>query len=767
MTSIFSLKKENDPINNANKKDSLIKVNHLLEILEKIFISPNYDVNFQLIYSKCHEICQNRMTNDLYSMIDVLINKIIQSYYEKLILVPDSEYLKEYISTFFYFQTKTQAITDALLYMERVRLRFKLGEETLIQNCMLTFFKRLLIETSNLKQKFISSMRAELNKVRRSNYIDNGLLHLVFKMIRELRFFAHGSNSCKKFYIEEIHPIIIKETQTFFSEEFPINSINNVKSCFEYLHNIDKVLKSEDLLFDEFEEKEEILMIIINNLIVYKAEYIFNYGVKSTILQESTESMSNLSLVYSLFFLRPNISQQTFYHHFNELIHNLLRDLENNFIRKNNFNRIEYFNFFQYVEELCALKHLFSNIQFNSFQCNTKIEQILKMSFEKLVNKYDDFMGNFIKLIHEEVKISTKTKSNVKVREFSEKFRTIFKLLSDKDLFEIEYRKNLSKRLLRNSQLIKETEIEFYDILKRESGVNFIKKIETMFNDIYISQDINYEFRMKKSLNQVKKKTPNSSNKSLPTTSINKYCDFYVKVLSNESWPIDREKSNPFISLPKELDIHVQEFTNFYNSKFKNRQLIWIHEYSWAEMNMRTYGSPLKVKLIVSSIQMSILMLFNKNSILTINDICSSLSMLNQDGKSLISQQLTPLIKSGILYEGNKSTLILNEKFSSKHNKIILNNSSKKPILPHSTEEKEVSHFVIEDRKHQIDAVIIKILKSSRKIHFDQLKLRIIEECRNYFVPEISLIKGRLDNLSDRNLITRDCEDTNIFVYTA
>ena len=98
---------------------------------------------------------------------------------------------------------------------------------------------------------------------------------------------------------------------------------------------------------------------------------------------------------------------------------------------------------------------------------NEKVEHIVKNLFEKVVNQNHQFLFSFVKLVHDEIKLNQKLRSNAKIKDFLDKFFTIFKLINDKDLFENEYRKCLSKRLIRNASMIKEMEVDFYRIMNR------------------------------------------------------------------------------------------------------------------------------------------------------------------------------------------------------------------------------------------------------------------------------------------------------------
>ena len=102
--------------------------------------------------------------------------------------------------------------------------------------------------------------------------------------------------------------------------------------------------------------------------------------------------------------------------------------------------------------------------------------------------------------------------------------------------------------------------------------------------------------------------------------------------------------------------------------------------------------------------------------------------------------------------------LILNEMFFDSNEKINLNyrglTSGEKKFEENI---KEISHFILEDRKYQIDAAIMHLLKNYKgeKMNFDKLKQMVFDFIKNFFVPEENIIKSRLNNLLERNLIVK------------
>ena len=532
-----------------------------------------------------------------------------------------------------------------------------------------------------------------------------------------------------------------------------------------------------------------------------------------------TYSLSNsesFKKIYELIFeheyTKKDENTSKFINSFNTMLSKLLQKISKNFIIKKNNSKIEYLNFFQYVEEIFQIKKKCSNFLLTSMKNNSKIDHMIKANFEKIINeeKSDSFNINFGKLLHEEIKLCQKIKSSERLADFKEKFQCIFKFINNKDLFEENYRKFLQKRLLRNSSMMKENEFIFYEIMKEENGFNYVKKIEKMINDIFYSQNINLDFRKKYLI----KNEPN----------------FYIKILSQDSWPFDDyikneiKANNPiiinnnavnnsqnlinsdemkeskdnllFLQKSKSTEINYSEnkinnisltlnhnsssniiitpkknikypaclsygldlFEKYFQNQFSHRYLTYVPSLSWAEIyNIPGFFIKDSIKshsFIVSFYQVCILMHFKKNKLsVKIKILCEELNLSEKE----LETHYEYLIKSGLVNKKDDE-LILNEFYFNENEKINLNYRGlmlgEKKLEENN---KEISHFVLEDRKYQIDAAIMHLLKNYKgeKMNFNKLKSLVSDFVKNFFVPEENMIKTRINNLLERNLIVK------------
>jgi len=98
----------------------------------------------------------------------------------------------------------------------------------------------------------------------------------------------------------------------------------------------------------------------------------------------------------------------------------------------------------------------------------------------------------------------------------------IFRYLENKDVFEGHYKNSFGKRLLEQRNINEEAERALLLKLKEECGLMYTQKLEVMFKDIKISEQLSDDFQ-------------NSAMfKNMPAG-----LEISVKVLSTGHWPFD------------------------------------------------------------------------------------------------------------------------------------------------------------------------------------------------------------------------------------
>mmetsp|Transcript_29888 Transcript_29888/g.26440 ORF Transcript_29888/g.26440 Transcript_29888/m.26440 type:complete len:193 (-) Transcript_29888:34-612(-) len=188
---------------------------------------------------------------------------------------------------------------------------------------------------------------------------------------------------------------------------------------------------------------------------------------------------------------------------------------------------------------------------------------------------------------------------------------------------------------------------------------------------------------------------------------------------------------------------------------------------SWSYMHgtchiSSTFGSK-KYNLILTTYQTSIVLLFNDNNEMTLSQICGNLKteepLLKNMLASLSCKKYKILAKSGDQKViSNDDIFSVNEKFKSKLRVITI----PAPIIKETFNREKVDI----DRTHAIDANIVKIMKSRKKMSYMHLLNEVMKQLQ-VFKPTAAMIKTRIESLIDRDYMERDPENSQVFIYLA
>ena len=835
---------------NIENQEMKEKIENLIDLLNKQMTQENYELDFMLAHTKCYEICQHWKSEELYNEMEKLIKKIILDFLEEIKKLTDDEpqflFMNNFIKNFNFFKNKLKKSCEAFSYLDKIYKKnlvasaqteeiqniLKNDESYIYFRGMKLYYENLIYD-KDIKEKILKVVIREFINLRNFDFKNSQVFQAFFEIITDKKYRSD-------FYENELMQLITNEIKRFYqqlsnkyiTEELGINIINinanNTEKNNNNINIVDKekrynILKSfllklyelinkEEVYFKNISEKNNLLNYIYEITIINNYEILYKFCIKKMFKLNDIDNFKKIyELIFDHEFTKKEEITSKFINSFNTMLTKILQKISKNFILKKNHGKIEYLNFYQYVEEIYKIKKKCSNFLLNAMENNTKIDHIIKANFEKIINeeKSDSFNINFGKLLHEEIKLCQKIKNNERLADFKDKFQCIFKFINNKDLFEENYRKFLMKRLLRNSSMMKENEFIFYEIMKEENGFNYVKKIEKMINDIFYSQNINFDFRKKYLI----KSEPN----------------FYIKILSQDSWPFDdyikneikannpiiinnnmnnsqnllnseemKESKDNLLSLQKckSTEINFSEnklnnisltlnhtnssniiitpkknikyplslssgmdlFEKYFQNQFSHRYLTYVPSLSWAEIyNIPGVFIKDDIKshsFIVSFYQVCILMHFKKSNFsVKVKTLCEELNLSEKE----LETHYEYLIKKNLVIKKNDE-LILNELFLDQNEKINLNyrgllNGEKKM----EENAKEISHFVLEDRKYQIDAAIMHLLKNYKgeKMNFGKLKQLVCDYVKNFFVPEENIIKSRISNLLERNLIAK------------
>src|ERR1700722_20314372 len=117
--------------------------------------------------------------------------------------------------------------------------------------------------------------------------------------------------------------------------------------------------------------------------------------------------------------------------------------------------------------------------------------------------------------------------------------------------------------------------------------------------------------------------------------------NFSIMVLGTNFWPLNAP-TNDFV-IPAEIQSTYDRFQKYYQQKHSGRKLTWLWNYSKNEL--RTNYLNQKYILMTSSYQMAVLLQYNNNDTLSLDELVAATAI----SKEILSQVLSLLVKAKIL----------------------------------------------------------------------------------------------------------------------
>ena len=162
----------------------------------------------------------------------------------------------------------------------------------------------------------------------------------------------------------------------------------------------------------------------------------------------------------------------------------------------------------------------------------------------------------------------------------------------------------------------------------------------------------------------------------------------------------------------------------------------------------------------MSPFQTMICFLFNKSKLrkITLNEI---LNIFPIQSTQKIIDSIESLITINLLIKEGKDIFLLNNNFSSNQTKIIIKSNFE---LNSKINEENNNKIIQNQKKYLIDSKIMVIMKSNKKLSHNELINSILTSLQNDFIPEILLIKNRIESLIEKGYISRK---TDYYEYIA
>lgn len=168
--------------------------------------------------------------------------------------------------------------------------------------------------------------------------------------------------------------------------------------------------------------------------------------------------------------------------------------------------------------------------------------------------------------------------------------------------------------------------------------------------------------------------------------------------------------------------------------------------------------------LVVSTFQCIALMLFNSQREVTLKAMCEATKIPADECKrqvlSMTVSRNRLLLRDGSSKDIEDDTkLWVNNEFTHEKMKVVVGLIKKEE----KAEATQVAEAPVE-RKHVVDAAIVRVMKSRKKLDHNTLLEEVFRQC-TLFKPQPSQIKVQIEHLISREFLKRDPEKRNFYIY--
>jgi cullin 3 len=721
------------------KNDAQDKLNKIMNAIDQIYQENASTLSFQVLYTSGYQIVLHKHGELLYNGVKKALSDYIKGVREKIMKCTDEVFLKDLLAQWEKHRTSVSMVRDILMYMDRNYVpQYK---KTPVYELGIKLFGQEVFHLSTLER--IQRLIMEIIRKDRDGEVvaDRFLLKSLSQMMLEI--------SKKDIYQPHFETRFLLESREYFTRE--ASMFFERSTATDYLQKVMERLKEEReraarCLDEETKSKIEgvIKLVMIDN---YKQVIIEKEGSGCIVMLREWR-VADLRLVFDVLSLVPGALNPCV-----DLVENFCREQGYQIVKDKDMDEKP----LEMIEQLIQLKERYEDLLVKAFSTK-KGENVMrdaafsgavKKAFDDTINANERFPEYLSLYIDSKLK---KGKQQILETEFDVLFDQVialFRHLREKDIFEKYYKNHLAKRLLGQKSQSDEAEKSFISKLKTEFGYQFTTKLEGMFSDMRISRE-NME----------------SYKNSLQLQGITPPIDLSVHVLTTGYWPINLTVN---INVPSELEKACTIFKDFYLNSHTGRRLTW--QFNMGTADIRTNGFDKRYELNVSTFQMILLLLFNDAETLTYGDILSATKIpQNEVKKNLLALTVKSKTHEKLLVRNPEKTLDSSTTFtcSNEFKSKLLKVKIVPVVLKESKEQvKETQEKVDEERKWQLDATIVRIMKARKVLEHRDLVVEVTKQLQQRFMPAPDLIKKRIESLIEREYLARDEQSRSKYNYLA
>ena len=690
-------------------------------------------LSFEELYRNAYNMVLHKFGDKLYSGLTETITLHLKSVAGEVQAANDEQFLLELKDKWDKHKLSSIMIRDILMYMDRTYVASQ--KKVPVYERGLQIFRDEVCRNARIKDRLLEMLLDLVQRERQGEMIERSLVKTVTSMLVELG---------RDVYQRDFEAAFLQASATFYQIES--NEYISQNSAADYLRKAEQRLEEEKERVAHYLDKAsepKIREVAERELIAKHMRTIAEMEHSGIVAMIEDNKIADLGRAYELF---KRITAPTPGLH-------VIRDIMAAHVKARGTQLVNdderNSDPVQYVQGLLALRDKYEAVISTAFGADKQFYNALNASFESFVNlnqRSPEFISLFV---DEQLRKGMKGTSEEEVEAVLDKVVMLFRYLQEKDVFEKYYKQHLAKRLLGGRSISDDAERSMIGKLKIECGYQYTSKLEGMFMDMRVSSDTQEGFRT-----------------AMGGSSKVDGIELSVHVLTTGFWPTQLGAK---CALPPQILRCCETFKEHYLKQHSGRRLTWQSNMGSADLKA-SFAPGRKYEINVSTHLMCVLLQFNGSPTMSYADLASATeippSELKRALQSLACAKFKILNKEPKgrnVDEGDSFTF--NSDFTSKQIRFKVGTVT--ATKENEVEKQETRQKVDEDRKPQIEAAIVRVMKSRKEMEHNSLIAEVTSQLTSRFLPHPNVIKKRIESLIEREFLERDKDNYRNYKYLA
>lgn len=749
----------------------------LKRAIQEIQRKNNSGLSFEELYRNAYTMVLHKHGERLYNGLREVIQDHMTVVRERIVQSMNSGVFLETMADAWTDHTVAMVmIRDILMYMDRIYVAQN-PHVLPVYNLGLESFRVEILKNNGIGDRLRDSLLELIKNDRKSNQINWHGIKNACEMLISL-----GLES-RRVYEEEFERPLLKETSDYYKDVCQSLLSGENDACF-YLQQVENEIHDEGSRASRYLDKQteaKILQVMDDVMVADHMNtivYMPNGGVKFMLEHKKVDDLTRIFRIFKRIAESPTVPTSGL-KVLLKAVSEYLVETGTNIVKNDDLLK----NPVGFVNELLQLKDYFSSLLVTAFGDDREFKNRFQHDFETFINSNRQ-SPEFIALYMDDMLRSVqKCVSDTEMDNRLDNVMILFRYLQEKDVFEKYFKQYLAKRLLLDKSSSDDMEKALLAKLKTECGCQFTQKLENMFRDKELWQTLATNFR---------EWTTGQSQKI--------QFEISLRVLTAGVWPT--VQCNPVL-LPQELSLAYEMFTQYYTEKHTGRKLTINTLLGNADVKATFYPPPKASQsneedgpgpstsgggggggeakerkqehkiLQVNTHQMIILLQFNHHNRISCQQLVDDLKIPEKELKRNLQSLALGKSSQRILVRKTKGRDVIdmadefsvNDNFQSKLTRVKVQMVTGK--VETEPEIRETRQKVEDDRKLEVEAAIVRIMKARKRLNHNNLVTEVTQQLRHRFMPSPTIIKQRIETLIEREYLQRDDHDHRTYSYIA